>query len=223
MIRAAASTLTLGLVVKQRLLFILAILSAATGAAVDRKLYFAAPSKPGQHVPVGDTLLTFNAGGRIDLYLEARTRSVEDQNHFVPLIIDDFRYDEPNYFTDKRVPNVTFKVTRLENGSYKRVPFRVSSQGGGATLEYLDVHVSFEIGGAPEKLETETKKVYQEVAAKSLRPEDAATRIEAIRRQFAPNQPGRYRIRAFYRPNVTGKWKGELVAPPVTVLISDDR
>lgn len=207
----------------QHLLLILAILCAATGAAVDRKLYFAAPSKPGQHVPVGDTLLTFKAGDRIDLHLETRTRSVEDQNHFVPLIIDDYRYDEPNYFTDKRVSNVTFEVTRLENGRYKRVPFRVSSQGGGASLEYLHVHVSFEIGGAPEKLETETMKVYQEVAAKSLRPEDAISRIEAIRRQAAPNQPGRYRIRAFYRPNVPGKWKGELVALPVTILISDHR
>jgi hypothetical protein len=207
----------------QHLLFILAILGAATGVAVDRKLYFAAPSKPGQHVPVGNTLLTFKAGERINLELEARTRSVEDQNHFVDLIIDDYRYDEPNYFTDKRVPNVTFEVTRLENGKYRSVPFRVSSQGSGASLEYLRVHVSFEIGGAPEKLEMETRKVYHEIAAKSLRPEDAIPRLEAIRRQFSPNKPGRYRIRAFYRPNVPGKWKGKLIAPAVTILISDDR
>jgi hypothetical protein len=223
LIRAAASTQTLGLFVMQRLLLILAILCAALGAAVDRKLYFAAPSKPGQHVPVGDTPLTFKTGECINLYLEARTRSVEDQNHFVSLIIDDYRYDEPNYFTDKRIPNVTFEVTRLENGGYERVPFRVSSQGGGASFEYLDVHVCFEIGGAPEKLAAETKGVYQEVASKSLRPEDAAPRIEAIRRQFAPNQPGRYRIRAFYRPNVPGKWKGQLVASPARILITDDR
>ena len=203
------------------LLLVLAILCAATGAAVDRKLYFAAPSKPGQHLPVGDTLLTFKAGARIDLYLEAQTRSVEDQNNFVPLIIDDYRYDEPNYFTDKRVPNVSFEVTRLESGGFKAVPFRVSSQGGGVRLEYLQVHVSFEIGGDPERIETETMKVSQEVAAKSLRIEDAASRIEGIRRQAAPNQPGRYRIRAFYRPTVPGKWKGELVALPVTIRISD--
>ena len=201
----------------------LAILCAATGAAVDRKLYFAAPSKPGQHLPVGDTHLIFKEGDRIDLYLEARTHSVEDQNHFVPLIIDDYRYDEPNYFTDKRVPNVSFEVTKLENGTYKSVPFRVSSQGGGVSLEYLQVHVSFEIGGDPEELEMATRKLQQEVATKLLRPEDAISRIEAIRQHAAANQPGRYRIRAFYRPNVPGKWKGELVALPVTILISDHR
>ena len=206
----------------RHLLLILAILCAATSVGVDRKLYFAAPSKPGHHVPVGNTPLTFKAGDRIDLYLEARTRSVEDQNHFVPLIIDDYRYDEPNYFTDKRVPNVTFEVTRLESGGLKPVPFRVSSQGGGANLEYLLVHVSFEIGGAPEELEKETLKIHKQVAAKSLTPDEAISRIEAIRRHAAPNQPGRYQIRAFYRPNLTGKWKGELVALPITILIREE-
>jgi hypothetical protein len=213
----------LGLFVMPLLLVILAILCAATGAAVDRKLYFAAPSRPGQHVPVGDTILTFKAGDSINLYLEARTRSVEDQNHFVSLIIDDYRYDEPNYFADKRVPNVSFEVTRFVSGSYKRLPLRVSSQGGGVSLEYLLVHVSFEIGGDPEKLEAETKRVYQEVAARSLTAGDAIHRIEAIRRQFAPNQPGSYRIRAFYRPRVPGKWMGELVTPLITILIGDDK
>ena len=66
------------------------------------------------------------------LYLEARTRSVADQNHFAPLVIDDYRYDEPNYFTDKRVPNVTFEVTRLESGGFKPVPFAASVTRGHA-------------------------------------------------------------------------------------------
>lgn len=207
----------------KHLFFILVILCAVTDAAGERKLYFTEPSNASQHIPVGNTLLTFMPGGRIDLYLQARTRSMKDRHHFVDLIIDDYRYDEPNYFADKRVPNVTFEVARLENGSYKRVPFRASSQSGGVSLEYLDVHVSFEIGGSPEKLEEETKKVYQEVAAKALRPEDAMPRIEGLRRQFEPNQPGRYRIRAFYRPNVPGRWKGKLATPAITISISDDR
>lgn len=207
----------------QLLLLILAILYAASGAGLDRKLYFLEPSKPGQHVPVGNTILTFEAGHRINLRLEARTRSLEDRNDFVHLIIDDYRYDEPNYFTDKRVPNVTFEVTMLENGRYKRVPFRVSSQGSGASVEYLSAHVAFEIGGAPEKIETETRKISQEVLARTLRLEDAAARLEVIKRQWAPNQPGRYRIRAFYRPNVPGKWKGALATLPVRILISDQK
>lgn len=217
------SRIRISFFVMAHLLFVVAILWAATGAAVDRKLYFAAPSRPGQHVPVGDTVLTFKAGDSINLYLEARTRSVEDQNHFVSLIIDDYRYDEPNYFTDKRVPNVGFEVTRFDSGSHVPLPLRVSSQGGGVSLEYLHVHVSFEIGGAPEKLEAETERVYQEVAARSLTAEHAIPRIEAVRRQFGPNQPGSYRIRAFYRPKVLGKWMGELVTPLITIQIVDDK
>jgi len=199
-------------------LIVLLITMQVANAADERVMYFADPSKPGQHMPVGPRPVTSETGSLVSLELEIRTLSVEDQNRFARLVIDDYRYDEPTYFTDKRVPNVVFDVTTLDGNP---APFRVSSQGGGATLEYLHVHVAFEIGGDPEQLERETNRTYQEIAAKSLKPEDALIHLKTLKQKFAPNQPGTYRVRAIYRPDVPGKWQGELSTAPISIVITD--
>ena len=60
--------------------------------------------------------------------------------------VDDWRYDEPNYFSDGRVPNVVLHVEREKRGGgWEPVPFRVTSQGGGANLERLDANVTIEV------------------------------------------------------------------------------
>lgn len=181
-------------------------------------MYFADLSKPGEHVPITTHSVTARRGSPVDLQIEIRTRSVDDRNAFAPLVIDDYRYDEPNHFADKRVPNVTFEVTDSDG---RPAPFRAASQGGGASLEYLDVHVALDIGGDPERLERETNEILQEVAVEKLRPEEAIPRIEAIQRTFAPNQPGTYRVRAIYRPKVPGKWTGELSTAPISIVVAD--
>ena len=154
----------------------------------------------------------------MDFQLEVKTPSTEERNTFVDLVIDDYRYDTPNYFADHRVPNVRVEVT---DAGGKPVPFRVSSQGGGGNLQYMDAFVAIEIGGDEKKLESEMKAAYEELVAKKVTREQAAARIMAAQQQCAPNPPGTYIIRATYHPQVSGKWTGELSTKPFTVVISD--
>jgi hypothetical protein len=73
------------------------------------------------------------------LVLDAGSNS--ESNKYEKLIIDDYRYDEPNYFSDKRVPNLTFHLEKKEKNSWSSHPYRLSSQGGGLMLEKLSIHV----------------------------------------------------------------------------------
>ncbi len=200
-----------------RLLLFLLVTTVTASAVGQNILYFADSSKPGQHVPIGKQQIMVKVGVPIDLQLELRTPSLKERGNLANLVIDDYRYDTPNYFTDHRVPNVRIEVTTLEG---KPVPFRVSSQGGGAILQYLKAQVTIEIGGDPKQIDTETTNIYHELLAKTLKPEDAGVRIEAAQHKYAPNQAGTYQIRAIYHPNISGKWIGEIATEPINVAIS---
>ena len=203
-------------------LFWLSFILAAQAPAQSRRIYFLLPSGVAEHRALGDTPVTLKAGERIDLELEIRTLSVEDQNRFAGLVIDDYRYDTPRYFTDGRVPNVEFEVMVERNGSRTAMPFRASSQGGGVDLQYLQVHVAFEFGGDHDKIQAETVRLAELWSRKRIPDQEAADKLLALRRDLAPNPPGVYQVRAFYRPNVPGNWKGELASAPVAIIVKPD-
>ena len=126
------------------LLAVFFFLGIWTGVAAQQSFYFADPLHGG---PAGREAFRFPALNAVNLNLELRTRSVEDQNRFPPLIIDDYRYDEPNYFADHRVPNVKFLVFRRDRyGVETPARYRVGSQGGGRSLSYLRVNAWFQLG-----------------------------------------------------------------------------
>lgn len=180
-------------------------------------MYFVAP--PAFHVPVDKKPLVFTRHDSVSAILEIRTPSVEDQNRHPSMVIDDYRYDTPNYFTDHRVPNITFEVVAVHNGVSTPIPFRVSSQGGGGELQYLNVDVDFYLGGDPAKIESETKKIYEQMVKKGLTPENGVKAIEKIRKDLGGNQPGTYVVRAFYRPKVDGKAIYDLATEPTTFMV----
>ncbi len=203
-----------------RTLILLIFTALGLNAAEDRTMYFTDGSKPGQETPIAAEPVTSKAGSPVKLHLNIRTRSVADQNTFAHIVIDDYRYDEPNYFEDKRVPNIIIEVTDLDG---KPIPFRAASSGGGGSAEFLGVSVHLYIGGDPDQLERETTKIYLEVAAKKLKPEEAFPLLDALQQKFTPNQPGTYRLLAIYRPKVPGKWAGELATTPATIVISKEK
>ena len=135
--------------------------------------------------------LRFRTTDRISVELELQTTSLADRTAMPDLVIDDYRYDEPTYFTDKRRPNVQFEVSRLRGHSARRSPYRVASQGSGSDVERMYANVWFELG--------RSRTVYW------LRDH-----LGYLGAMIAPHAPGIYRIRARYRG---------LVTPPITVAV----
>jgi hypothetical protein len=172
-------------------------LTAPARAAV-RELYFVQPFAA-EHVPAGPAALRFSARDSVSLVLELRALSVQDQNRLAPLMVNDYRYDEPNHFADNRVPNVRFEVMAVGWLGVRPASYRVASQGGGASLQYLHVNAWFQLG--------------RSAVTYWLRD-----RLGYAGWLFAEHWPGTYRIRAFYRPSF-GPPFAELVTPPLTVTV----
>jgi hypothetical protein len=60
---------------------------------------------------------TYPAGSAISFQIVLHALGVEDRNGFEDLVIDDWRFDTPNYFTDHRSPNIVLHVERFENAA----------------------------------------------------------------------------------------------------------
>jgi hypothetical protein len=167
-------------------------------SGAERAFYFLDPSRGGPASTSGPPQ-RFGALNPVDLNLEVRTLSVEEQNAFPPLVIDDYRYDTPNYFADHRVPNVQFEVLTVgNNGALAPAAYRVGSQGGGVSGPYLHVNAWFELG----------RSGVMYWALHHLR----------FLLPLACNWPGTYRIRAFYRPG-RPRLPQEMVTPPIMITV----
>ena len=123
-------------------------------------------------------LVTFN--------LVVITKSVEDQNALERLTVDDWRYDEPNYFSDGRVPNVVLHVERKKRaGGWEPVPFRASSQGGGANLERLDANVTIEVfSGSSDIQAALVMQLAKKAMAEKKAEEDLKKEMAELRNTF---------------------------------------
>jgi hypothetical protein len=164
----------------------------------ERAFYFLDPSRGGA-ASTSSPPLRFGSLNPVDLNLELRTLSVEEQNAFPPLVIDDYRYDTRNHFADHRVPNLRFEVmTVASNEAVAPAAYRVGSQGGSASGPYLRVNAWFELG--------RSRAMYW--ALDHLR----------FFLPLAGNWRGTYRIRAFYRPG-RPRMPQEMVTPPIVITV----
>ena len=171
----------------------LALLIGPRSEGAERALYFVDRAA---HSPLSAPLVADTVND-VSLTLELRSFSIEDQNQLAPLVIDDYRYDEETYFVDHRKPNVRFEVMSVsDSGLVRPARYRVGSQGGGASLQYLHVNAWFQLGRSP--------MLYWLV-----------DRIGYAGYLFAKHAPGTYRIRAFHQP----QGSAELATPPVLVII----
>jgi hypothetical protein len=163
----------------------------------------------------------FTAGEPISFSVYLHALSVEDRMQFEALVIDDWRYDTPNYFADHRCPNVVLHVERLENGNWETVGFRVSSQGGGSDLKKAEVDVDLSVGGDDKKRQLETLRILELATREHTSDSDAKKQLRAMEEIFAPNKAGRYRISATY----TGLFKKSgrllLTTGPIEVVVKD--
>ena len=143
-------------------------------------------SKSPAYAPLATTPLVFGNADSIEFQLVLRTLSVEDRTRFPDLVIDDYRVDEQRYYADHRVPNVRFEVDEVVAGRTARpASFLAWTQGGGASVEFLDAHVSFRLG----RFRTTYKLI------------DRLWYVGAL--WFAQHARGTYQVRAFYREFVT--------------------
>jgi hypothetical protein len=197
----------------------LLFLTYSVRAAETPRLYFVDPQHTAEHAAITEPITV--KPGTVDLNLEIATNSVDEQNTLTVIVVDDYRYDTVNYFTDHRVPNVKFVVSRMENGAYVPVNFRAASQGSGRNLQYLEGNVWFQIGGDPEKVSVDEKSLIKQYSEQSIKFEELSEKLKALHQQFDPNQPGQYQIQATYEPSVAGQWQGKLVSNIIEVIIPE--
>ena len=161
------------------------------------------------------------AGEPISFSVYLHALSVEDRMQFEALVVDDWRYDTPNYFADHRVPTVVLHVDRFENGNWDAVGFRASSQGGGAGLKDSEVDVDIAVGGDEPLLQTQELQILQRAERDKLPEHETKKLMLKAQELYAPNKAGRYRISATY----TGLFKKNgrllLTTRPVEVVVKN--
>ncbi|MFO1482544.1 MAG: hypothetical protein U1F71_04185 [Verrucomicrobiaceae bacterium] len=150
-------------------------------------------------------------------------KSVEDQNALEHLTVDDWRYDEPNYFADGRVPNVVLHVERKKrDGSWESVPFRSSSQGGGGNLERLEADLSIEVFPGSSNIQA---ALLMQLAKKAMTEkktdEELKKDMAELQRAFRAESLGEFRLTATYSGVLKGGGRIILKAPPIEFRIQE--
>lgn len=166
----------------------------------------------------------FNLRELVTFNLVAITKSVEDQNALERLTVDDWRYDEPNYFSDGRVPNVVLHVERKKkDGGWEPVPFRASSQGGGANLERLHANVTIEVfPGSPNIQASLVHQLAKEAMAEKKTDEKAfKNEMFELQKAFRAEALGEFRLTATYTGVLRGGGRVVLKAPPIEFKIQE--
>jgi hypothetical protein len=162
--------------------------------------------------------LTFN--------IVVTAKSVEDQNALERLTVDDWRYDEPNYFSDGRVPTVVLHVERKrKDGHWEAVPFRASSQGGGADLERLDADLTIEVFPGSSNIQA---AMMMQLAKNALTEKKTEEELKKLEKDIAELQKlsraqslGEFRLTATYSGVLRGNGRIILKAPPIEFKIQE--
>lgn len=117
-----------------------------------------------------------------------------------PTTVDDWRYDEPNYFADGRVPNVVLHVERKQtDGRWESVPFRASSQGGGANLERLNADVSIDVFPGSSNIQVALMLQLSKKAVAEKKSEEAFKQeMMELEKAFRAESLGEFRLTATY-------------------------
>ncbi len=160
-------------------------------------------------------LITFN--------LVVTTKSVEDQNALERLTVDDWRYDEPNYFSDGRVPNVILHVERKQrDGGWESVPFRASSHGGGANLERLDADVTIEVFPGSSNIQAALVLQLAKKAMAEKKPDEELKKdLTGLQKAFRTESLGEFRLTATYSGVLRGGGRVILKAPPIEFKVQE--
>ena len=160
-------------------------------------------------------LVTFN--------LVVITKSVEDQNALEHLTVDDWRYDEPNYFPDSRVPNVVLHVERKQrDGGWEAVPFRASSQGSGANLERLDANVTIEVFPGSSNIQAAlVMQLAKKAMTEKKTEEELKKDMAELQKAFRAESLGEFRLTATYSGVLRGGGRIILKAPRIEFKIQE--
>ncbi|WP_395740592.1 hypothetical protein [Prosthecobacter sp.] len=167
----------------------------------------------------------FSLRESVQFNLVVITKSVEDQNTLEPLTVDDWRYDEPNYFADGRVPNVVLHVERKEkDGRWERVPFRASSQGGGANLERLHAHLAVEVFPGSSKVQMALAMyLARKAMAEKKTDESLKQEMAEIQKALKAETLGEFRLTATYTGVSRSGGRVIVKAPSIEFKIQEAR
>lgn len=174
-------------------------------------------------LPKANPNAVFSPRDSLTFNLVLTAKSVEDQNALESLTVDDWRFDEPNYFTDGRVPNVVLHVERKRtDGRWEPVPFRASSQGGGGSLERLHADVTLEVfpGSTDTQAALMAHLAKKAIAAKKPK-EEVKVELTELQNAFRSKSLGEFRFTATYSGVLRGNGRVILKAPPIEFKIQE--
>lgn len=174
-------------------------------------------------LPQAKPTAVFSQRERITFDLVVVAASVADQNALEHLTVDDWRYDEPNYFADGRVPNIVLHVERKEaDGRWESVPFRASSQGGGANLERLEADVAIELFPGSATIQAAMmSRLSREAVAQNKSEEVFQEEMKDLQKAFKTESLGEFRLSATYTGLSRGGGRVILKAPPLEFRIQE--
>ncbi len=179
------------------------------------------PGRPA-HVPSNE---------RIRLEVCIRARTVEDR--FEQPSIQALN-QQPEYFAHRPPPNIELTLHRIlpdgRPSSWKDMPFRVNSPGGGKDLTIYYVNVDLDmLEERPVRLQRAEQfvawmlaQVPADTRSRMLETSSAKQRlIEHFEESYINNPPGDYEITARYTPTTAENWKGTLVSAPARLRVVD--
>ena len=174
-------------------------------------------------LPMSKPNAVFSIRDSVTFNLVVISKSVEDQNALERLTVDDWRYDEPNYFSDGRVPNVILHVERKQrDGGWEPVPFRASSQGGGVNLERLEASVTIEVFPGSSKIPAAlVLHLAKKAMAEKNTEEELKKDITELQNAFRADALGEFRLTATYSGVLRGSGRVILKAPSIEFKIQE--
>jgi hypothetical protein len=174
-------------------------------------------------LPKSNPKAVFSLRESLTFNIVVTSKSVEDQNSLETLTVDDWRYDEPNYFTDGRVPNVVLHVERKSAaGRWESVPFRASSQGGGGNLERLHADLTVEVFPGSSNIQAALMTQLAEKALAEKKTEEELKKdIAELQKALRAGSLGEFRLTATYSGVLRGGGRIILKAPSIEFKIQE--
>lgn len=146
-------------------------------------------------------------------------QSTEDFNALEKLTLDDWRYDEPNYFSDSRAPNVVLHVERKQtDGRWESVPFRASSQSGGG----LEGDVTIEVFPGSSNIQAAlVMQLAKKAMTEKKTDEEFKKEMSDLQKAFRAEALGEFRLTASYTGVLRGSGRIILKASPIEFKIQE--
>ena len=194
----------------------LLLLTSLSAVAAEYRLYFATPAYAVE-IP-SDRPYEAITYKPVRLWLFVSAPSADDFKQLPALVVDEYREFAGMRMPNPRSPNITFEAAEIRDGVPTPCEIRTIAQGSGGGEMVGFVDVSVEVGGDRKQWVAAKREPAQLFLEKKITEQEAAKGSADADRNFAPNRPGTYQVRAVFRSQVQGSLVEFRSAPIVLTL-----